>query len=89
MTRNRGDFHPDRSPASAGICTAVIGSMTLAMRAQSLLAEAAIRASVVKVSSSQSRNGCAYGVDFPCTQTANVRAVLSAAGVRVREYLQG
>jgi hypothetical protein len=59
------------------------------MQAQSLLAEAAIRASVVKVSSARSTGGCAYGVDFPCTQSANVRAVLSSAGVRVREYLRG
>ena len=72
-----------------GTCTAVIGSMTVAMKAQSLLAEAAIRTSVVKVSSAKATGGCAYGVDFPCTQTANVRTVLDRAGVRVREYLQG
>ena len=72
-----------------GTCTAVIGSMTGAMRAQSLLAEAAIRAAVVKVSSAKTTGGCAYGVDFPCTQSANVRAVLERAGVRVREYIQG
>ena len=72
-----------------GICTAVIGSMTQAMKAQSLLAEAAIRATGTKISSSRTHNGCAYGVDFPCTQTANVRTVLSKAGIRVREYLEG
>lgn len=72
-----------------GTCTAVIGSMTQAMKAQSLLAEAAIRAAVVKVSSAKTTGGCAYGVDFPCTQSANVRTVLDRAGVRVREYLQG
>jgi hypothetical protein len=73
----------------SGICTAVIGSMTGAMKAQSALAEATIRATVVKVSSAKTTGGCAYGVDFPCTQSANVRTVLERAGVRVREYLQG
>ena len=72
-----------------GTCTAVIGSMTVTMKAQSLLAEAAIRTSIVKVSSAKATGGCAYGVDFPCTQSANVRTVLDRAGVRVREYLQG
>jgi hypothetical protein len=92
---------PSRSPRSAqalahstreaslpgGSCTAVIGSMTQAMRAQALLSEAAIRAGITKVSSARTHNGCAYGVEFPCTQSANVRAVLERAGVRVREYL--
>ena len=70
-----------------GICTAVIGSMTLALKAQNVLAEAAIRASLTKVSSSETHNGCAYGVDFPCVQSGNVRTVLSRAGIRVRQYL--
>jgi hypothetical protein len=63
--------------------------MTLAMRAQTLLAEAAIRSAVVKISSAKGTGGCAYGVDFPCTQRSNVVTVLQAAGIRVREYLQG
>ena len=67
-----------------GICTAVIGSMTQAMRARDALGEAAIRATVVKVSSSATHNGCAYGVEFPCVQQANVRDVLRSAGITVR-----
>lgn len=74
---------------TTGICTAVIGSMTQAMKAQSILAEAAIRASLTKISSSKTTGGCAYGVDFPCTQSGNVRTILERAGVRVREYLRG
>ncbi len=80
---------PDVRPVFGGTCTAVIGSMTQALRAQNLLADAAIRATVTKISSSETRGGCAYGVDFPCTQASNVRTVLDAAGVRVRQYLQG
>lgn len=79
---------PD-SGYTAGTCTAVIGSMTQAMKAQSLLADAAIRASITKISSSMTHNGCAYGVDFPCTQSANVSTVLERGGVRVRQYLKG
>lgn len=88
MPRNgsRG-LYPD--DITRGTCTAVIGSMTGAMRAQSILAEAAIRAVVVKVSSSKNTGGCAYGVDFPCTQMSNAQTVLSRGGVRVREYLRG
>lgn len=84
---------PGASPADSewptGLCTAVIGSMTQAMKAQSVLSEAAIRTTLTKISSSKTHNGCAYGVDFPCTQSGNVRVILANAGVRVREYLQG
>lgn len=81
---------PARREAEArGICTAVLGSMTQAMRAQGLLAEAAIRGNLVKVSSSRTRGGCAYGVDFPCAQSAHVRDIFRREGVQVRQYLTG
>ncbi len=88
MMRRRSRESTDSEPMH-GTCTAVIGSMTLAMRAQSVLSEAAIRASIAKISSSDARGGCAYGVDFPCTQNANVRMILTKAGVRVRQYIGG
>ena len=77
-----------RTASAAGRCTAVIGSMTNAMRAQAALADAAIRVSISKISSSKASGGCAYGVDFPCTQRGNVKAILDRMGIRVREFLQ-
>ena len=86
MRRTNGDYA--FPAATVGLCTAVVGSMTQAMRARSVLAEAAIRATLTKISSSKTHNGCAYGVDFPCPQSGNVRMILDGAGIRVREYLQ-
>ena len=86
MRRNDSDRG---TPLSSGLCTAVIGSMTQAMKAQTVLSEASIRATLTKISSSKTMGGCAYGVDFPCTQSGNVRMILDRAGIRVREYLQG
>lgn len=88
-TERSGYAFPQGMPPAAGICTAVIGSMTQAMKAQTLLSEAAIRCSITKISSAETHNGCAYGVDFPCLQSANVRMVLERGGIRVRQYLQG
>ena len=88
--RDRQDIFPpsfteNRSSHSrGGVCTAIVGSMTQAMRARDALGEAAIRATVVKVSSSATHNGCAYGVEFPCVQQANVRDVLRSASITVR-----
>lgn len=70
-----------------GTCTAVFGSMTLTLRAQSTLAAASIRTSVTKISSAQTHGGCAYGLTFPCIQTDNIRQVLTAAGIRIRKLL--
>ena len=67
-------------------CMAVIGSMTKAMRAQGVLAAAAIRVQIVKADSRQGKSGCAYALSYPCAQASNVRRVLSDAGIRVREY---
>ena len=69
-----------------GECVAVIGSMTQAMRAQSVLASSAIRTEVIKADSSQTRRGCAYALSYPCAQDENVKRVLRDAGIRVRSF---
>ena len=70
-----------------GTCTAVIGSMTLTIKAQNALAAASVRTSVTKISSGSARTGCAYGLIFPCIQQKNVTEILSSAGIRVRKIL--
>ena len=66
-----------------GLCTVIIGSATNATRAESILARAAIRSRVIKVSSEQ-RLGCAYGIEFPCSQKKNVEEILSRARISFR-----
>lgn len=68
-------------------CVAYIGTNTLAMKAQSSLNSAAILSGVVKVNSSKTRRGCAYGVKFDCSQKANVKAILARDGITVKEFL--
>ena len=67
-----------------GDCIAVIGSVTQAMRAKSILAERGIRTEVIKVDSSVTGRGCAYGLMYSCLLDETVRTTLHAAGVRVR-----
>ena len=68
-------------------CTAVLGAMTKAMQAERALAQASIRVSVVKVSSSSQAGGCVYGVVYPCNQDSLIREVLSRNGIRIRGVL--
>ncbi|MBQ8432354.1 MAG: DUF3343 domain-containing protein [Clostridia bacterium] len=75
--------------ASRGVCLATLGSMTQALRAQTALTNAAIRAEVVKADSARTKRGCAYAVAFSCSQQENVQQILKSAGIRVREYYEG
>ena len=64
-------------------CYASIGSVTLAMKAQSVLATAAIPTHVIK---QESPRGCIYGIGFSCSQSNNVRAVLTREKIRVKQW---
>ena len=78
-----------RNNIATGECIAVIGSMTRVMRAQGVLAAAAIRVQIVKADALQGKNGCAYALSYPCVQHSNVNRILSDEGIRVREYRGG
>ena len=67
-------------------CIAEMGSMTQAMKAQSVLAQSAIPTTVVKGNSSRNSRGCTYGVSFDCAQGENARQALARAGVKVRRW---
>lgn len=73
---------------TAGTCTAVTGSMTLALKAQRALARETIRSSTVKVSRSIEGRGCVYGIEFDCPLLGNVKATLDRAGIEVKEFLR-
>lgn len=66
-------------------CVAVIGSVTQAMRAQSILSAAAIRSEVVKADEvTEKSRGCAYAIVFSCEVEEIAKSVLRNAGIRVR-----
>lgn len=69
-------------------CSAVMGSMTSAMKAQRLLSKHALRSSVIKISPSTQNKGCIYGIEFDCAISVRVRQTLSDANIDVKEYLR-
>ena len=70
-------------------CSAAIGSMTQAQKAQRVLAEAAIPSMVIKWENSSRLLGCVYGVRFSCGQAKNVRTVLASARISVKQWNEG
>ena len=73
-----------RTQSQGGECTVGIGSVTQALHAQSVLARAAIYSRVEKLDSSATKQGCAYGVTYACSQEAAVRRALRDSGIRTR-----
>ncbi len=71
----------------SGGCSLAIGSITQAMRAQSVLGGAAIPTTVIKYDNvGQHSKGCVYGLSFSCLQKNNVEKVLEGARIRVKQW---
>ena len=70
-------------------CSVELGSVTLAMKAQRALAEAAIPSTVIKYERSSGRRGCTYGLSFSCAQENNVRTVLGTSQLAVKQWNRG
>ena len=68
-------------------CICILGSVTQAMRAQRLLASAAIPADTIKVTGNGTR-GCTYALSFSCAQNENVRRILEGGGIRPKEITE-
>ena len=75
------------SRGAAG-CRAALGPMSAAIRAERALLEMGILAEVVALEPTETRRGCAFGIEFPCHEEARVRATLRAARITVSQYLK-
>ncbi len=69
--------------------TAAMASLTYAMKSQRILSASGLHSDIVKLDSSRTRRGCAYGLRFDREQSDRVRRVLKEGGVTVREYITG
>ena len=75
---------------NSSTCSLSIGSITQAMRAQSVLGSAAIPTTVIKYDSARAGNrGCIYGLAFACSQKRNIETVLSQERIRVKQWNGG
>ena len=66
-------------------CSAELGSVTEAMKAERVLAAAAIPSEIIKIEGGR-RRGCIFGIGFSCVQANNVRAVLSSSRIIPRGW---
>ena len=74
---------------SYDLCTASMRSMTYALKTQRLLEAAGVYSYIVKLDSSATRRGCAYGITFYCASGDTVRRILRSERISVSQYIMG
>ncbi len=74
-------------PNNQTSCELPIGALTAAMRAQEVLARAAIPTYVIKKEKPHGKGrGCIYGLSYSCSQESNLRNVLAHERIKVRQW---
>ena len=63
------------------MCILTMQSMTYALRAKSVLEVRGITVSIVNLDPTLTREGCAYGIRFPCVYGEQIRTALKAKNV--------
>ena len=70
-------------------CTAAIGSLTVAMKANAVLEQSGLSGKIVKLDPSMTRRGCAYGIEYSCEEHKAVRSAFNTAKISVSSYIKG
>ena len=76
--------HNKQAMTGIGMCSLIIGSSTLAIKAQKALTRNGISASVSKSTTSV---GCVYTVNFSCVFRAAAEEILNSQGIKIKGYL--
>jgi hypothetical protein len=69
-------------------CIATIPSLNICIKAQKVLNENAIYCKIVSIDPKLTRRGCAYGIEFSCSDEHNVKSVLRRAGIFPSQFLK-
>lgn len=69
------------------ICIATIPSLNICIKAQKALNENAIFCKIITLDPKLTKRGCAYGIEFACSEERNIRSILRRAGVRPSQFI--
>jgi hypothetical protein len=69
------------------MCIASVKSMTYALKAKRALASFYINSEVVKLDTSMTKNGCAYGVKFDCINLYAAENALKSHNISYSQIL--
>lgn len=69
------------------ICIATIPSMNICIKAQKALADNKIFCKIISIDPKLTKRGCAYGIEFSCSEEKNVKSVLRRVGIYPSQFL--
>ncbi len=69
------------------VCIATVPSLNICIKAQKVLAENAIFCKIVSIDPRQTKRGCAYGIEFSCSEERNVKSILRRAGIHTSQII--
>lgn len=70
------------------ICIATIPSLNICIKAQRALAENAIFCKIVSIDPKLTKRGCAYGIEFSCSDERSVKSILRRVGISPSQFLR-
>ena len=68
-------------------CIATIPSMNTCIKAQKALAENKIFCKIISIDPKLTKRGCAYGIEFSCSEEKTVKLTLRHAGIYPSQFL--
>lgn len=69
-------------------CIASISSLNLAIKAQNVLTQERIYSKIISLDPTLTKRGCAYGIEFSCSEERNVRTILRRAGIYPSQFIK-
>lgn len=69
------------------VCIATIPSLNICIKAQKVLAENVIFCKIVSIDPRLTKRGCAYGIEFSCSEERNVKSILRRAGIHTSQII--
>ena len=69
------------------MCIAYVKSMMYALKAKRALASYYINSEIIKLDSSITKNGCAYGVKFDCINLYSAENALKSQNIKYSQIL--
>ena len=69
------------------ICIATIPSMNICIKAQKALTDNKIFCKIISIDPKLTKRGCAYGIEFSCSEEKNVKSILRRVGIHPSQFL--
>ena len=68
-------------------CIAALNSLNKCIKAEKVLSSHGYFCKIISLDNSLTRNGCAYGIEFSCSENDDIRKILRTNRIDVTEFV--